>query len=199
MPRVIALNGPVGCGKTTLLNELSQQLPNVYVIPEYYDVLNDAHDRLNDYLEGIYPAYDFQDYILDYFDSVANQLANSSYDYIFVERSPVEGILFFAKHDLDTNRLTQAQYNLLLQRAQLMSFYPNPLDNDNAITLFTDNLSPSQLVQFIIPLLSRIRTIKLRASLFTLRNRIHQRGRMCEIDHYNDEYMRSMINSYYHM
>ena len=199
MPRVIALNGPVASGKTTLLNELSNLLPNSYVIPEYYDALDDAHDRLNDYLEGVYPAYDFQDYILDYFDTVANQLANSSYDFIFVERSPVEGILFFAKHDLDTNRLTQAQYNLLLQRAQLMSFYPNPLDNDNAMTLFTDNLSAEQLAQFILPLLSRIRTIKLRASLFTLRYRIQQRGRLCEIEHYNDKYMREMIDSYYRL
>ena len=68
-PRVIVLNGPVGVGKTSLLDELSNLLPNSYVIPEYYDVLDDARDRLNDYLEGILPAYDFQDYILDLFNT----------------------------------------------------------------------------------------------------------------------------------
>ena len=48
-PRVIALNGPVGVGKTTLLNELDKLLPNSYVILEYIDVLDGAHDRLNDF------------------------------------------------------------------------------------------------------------------------------------------------------
>ena len=196
MPRVIALNGPVGVGKTTLLNELSNQLSNSYVIPEYIDVLDDAQQLLHDYLEGILPAYDFQDYILDYYESVANSLINSSYDYILVERSPVEGIVFFAKLDLDNNRLTQTQYNLLLQRAQLMSFYPNPL-KDESITLFTDNLTSSQLTEFIEPWLSNISVIKLRASLFTIRSRIHERGRLCEIEHYTDDYLKRMIESYY--
>ena len=45
-------------------------------------------------------AYDFQHYVLDYFERVADELKNSSYDFVFVERLPVEGIQFFAKLDL---------------------------------------------------------------------------------------------------
>ena len=100
MPKVIALNGPVGVGKTTLLNEFKTYLHNCYIVPEYIDVLNDAETNLSNYLNGLMPAFDFQNYILDYFETVANQLKNSSYDYIFVERTPVEGILYFAKLDL---------------------------------------------------------------------------------------------------
>ena len=42
---------------------------NSYVIGEYIDVLEDAQQLLHDYLEGILPAYDFQDYILDLFNT----------------------------------------------------------------------------------------------------------------------------------
>ena len=108
IPWVITLNGPLRVDKTTLLNELAKLLPNSYIIPEYIDVLEDVDYRLNDYLEGLMPSYNFQDYILECYDSMTYKLIISHYDYIFVERSPVEGILFFAKLELDGNRHTEA-------------------------------------------------------------------------------------------
>ena len=87
VPRVIVLNGPVGVGKTTILNELKAHLPNCYIVSEYIDVLDNAETKLKDYLEGSITAVDFQDYILDYYESIANQLKDSNYNYILVERS----------------------------------------------------------------------------------------------------------------
>ena len=195
MPQVIALNGAPGVGKTTLLNLFKLLIPNSFIIPEYIDELEDADMKLKQYLEGTISAYQFQDYILDYFESVANRLTNSIYDYIFVERTPIEGILCFAHRDLINQRMTQVQYNQLLHRAKSLTFYPNPLE-DESITIYTDNLSPCQIVQHIISSLPSITTIKLRASLTTLKTRIHQRGRQCEIQHYNDDYLKEMIETY---
>ena len=92
MPKVICLHGPVGCGKTTLLNQLKQYLPNTYIVPEYIDALDDAKTKLQQYLDGTYSAFKFQNYILDYFEQIADSLEHSTYDYVFVERCPVEGI-----------------------------------------------------------------------------------------------------------
>ena len=197
VPRVIVLNGPVGVGKTTLLNELKTHLNNCYVVSEYIDVLDDAETKLKLYLEGSISALEFQDYILDYYESIANQLKDSNYDYILVERSPVEGIVFFAKLDLMNHRLTQTQYDYLLTRAQSISFYPNSLI-DNAITISTEYMSPNQITELIISIISDfdIRIIKLRASLITLKERIQQRGRQCELEHYTDNYMKTMIEAY---
>ena len=197
VPRVIVLNGPVGCGKTTILNELKAHLPNCYIVSEYIDVLDNAETKLKDYLEGSITAVDFQNYILDYYESVANQLKDSTYDYILVERSPVEGIVFFAKLDLINHRLTQAQYDYLLTRAQSLTFYPNSL-TDNAITISTDYMSPNQITQLIISMISdfKVGIVKLRASLPTLKRRIQQRGRECELEHYTDNYLKTMIQAY---
>ena len=147
MPRVIALNGPVGAGKTTILNLLKLHLPNCYIIPEYFEALDDAEDRLKANLEGRMPAFDFQNYILDYFESVANELKNSSYNYIIVERSPVEGIEFFAKLDVINERMSLTQYDYLLNRARSLTFYPNPFE-DESISIHTDNLLPNQITPF---------------------------------------------------
>ena len=96
------------------------------------------------YLDGYYPAFMFQNYILDYFESVVKTLQDSSYDYIFVERCPVEGILFFAKLDLDNGRLTLPQYEYLLHRSQSLTFYPNPLTCDY-VSFNTDNKTEDTL------------------------------------------------------
>lgn len=201
MMKVIGIYGPVGSGKSTLLDELKLHIPNSYIIPEYIDKLPDAETKLKMYLEGKMSAFDFQEYVLDYFEQIANELQNSSYDIIFVERLPVEGIQFFAKLDLQNGRITNEQYNKLLKRAKSLSFYPDPsevAEQARTITIKTDYLSPHQISQKVIHHLksSNIRIIKLHANLQTLKERIIRRGRMCEIEHYSDDYLKTMIENY---
>ena len=195
-PYVICLSGPVGCGKTTILNLLKKQLIFCYVVPEYIDALDDAKSKLQQYLDGTFSAFEFQNYILDYFEKVADELKDCTlYYYVLVERCPVEGILFFAKLDLLNNRLTQNEYDFLLKRSQSLTFYPNPLNND-FITFNTDHKSPDELTEEIQYYLPRFQLIKLRASIDTIKHRIQQRGRACELEHYSDEYLKTMVEAY---
>ena len=210
--RVIGIYGPVGSGKSTLLEEIKPYIPNSFIIPEYIDALPDAETKLKEYLEGTISAYDFQQYVLDYFESVANELKNSSYDFIFVERLPVEGIQFFAKLDLMNKRITSEQYEALLKRAQSLTFYPDPssIDSDQTITILTNHLSPFQISQKVLQCLllptgcfgdnrfhlQDVRIIKLKASLKTIKERINKRGRQCELEHYSDDYLKTMIEKY---
>ena len=196
-PRVIVLNGLVGVGKTTVLNELKTHLPNCFVAYEYIDVLDNAEKYLNKYLKGVITAHGFQHYILDYYEDVANQLKDSDYDYILVERSPIEGIIFFAKQDLLNKRMTQYEYDELLERAKRMWFYPD-IRTDNAITIKTDDMTTEQIAKLIITFINDfdINIFKLRAEAKTLKQRIQQRGRECEIKHYDDDYIQTMIENY---
>ena len=201
MVKVIGIYGPVGSGKSTLLEELKSYIPNSYIIPEYIDKLPDAETKLKMYLEGNISAFEFQQYVLDYFEQTANELQTSSYDFIFVERLPVEGIQFFAKLDLLNGRITSEQYDELLERAKSLSFYPDPSDateQPRTTTIKTDYLSPHQISQKAILHLqtSNIRIIKLKANLQTLKDRIIRRGRECEIEHYSDDYLKTMIEKY---
>ena len=180
--KVIGIYGAVGCGKSTLLEEIKSRIPNSYVIPEYIDALDDAENKLKAYLEGSMPAYDFQQYILDYFESVSEQLKNSYYDFVFVERLPVEGIQFFAKLDLMNNKLTNEQYETLLNRAKSLTFYPDP-SKEKSITIKTDLLSPFQISQMALNHIQDVSIIKLKASLDTIKERIIKRGRSCELEH----------------
>ena len=193
--RVIGIYGAVGSGKSTLLEELKASIPNCYVIPEYIDALDDAENKLKEYLDGSMSAYDFQQYVLDYFEMVADELKNSYYDFVFVERLPVEGIQFFAKLDLTNKRITNEQYKALLKRAQSLTFYPNPTI-EPSITIKTDLLSPFQISQLALNYLRTHRIIKLKASLETIKERIVRRGRSCEIEHYTEDYLKFMIETY---
>ena len=177
------------------MKRLEQYLPKCYVVPEYIDALDDAKTKLQQYLEGKFPAFKFQDYILDYFEQMANTLEHSDFHYVLVERCPVEGILFFAKLDLINGRLTQAQYDYLLNRSQSLTFYPNPL-TDDFITINTDNKSPCDIVERVSQLIPPFNLIKLRASFDTIKQRIKQQGRECELEHYSDEYLKTMIEAY---
>ena len=193
--KVIGIYGTVGSGKSTLLEEIKSSIPNSYVIPEYIDALDDAENKLKAYLEGSMPAYDFQQYVLDYFESVSEELKNSHYDFIFVERLPVEGIQFFAKLDLNNKRITNEEYEELLKRAKSMTFYPDP-STEKSITIKTDLLSPFQISQLALNYIQTVRIIKLKASLNTIKERIIKRGRSCELEHYSDDYLKFMIETY---
>ena len=109
------------------------------------------------------------------------------------------------------NRITSEQYEELLKRAKSITFYPDPSEeHERTITIRTDKLSPFQISQKVLQCLllptgcfgsnsfhlQEVRIIKLKASLETIKERIIKRGRMCELEHYTDDYLKFMIETY---
>ena len=198
MNHIVSISGPVGTGKSTVLNLLADELSktrSVKVIREYIDVMMDGTDKLNDYLCGDMSAYDFQDYILDYFD-MSSWLLNR-YDYILCERNPVEGVLFFARLDVDNNRMSTYQYETLLERASSMTFYPNPLTSNRICRIDTTNLTPVGVAKLISESIDDIDIAQLTADPKILLGRINGRNREGETDAYSLSYVEHMCQTYY--
>lgn len=204
MVKVIALSGPVAAGKSTLLQALYNRLSDtyrVYIIREYIDVLPDANDKLTDYLNGKISAYDFQNYILDYYEH-SSWLIND-YDYVLVERCPVEGLMFFAKLDVNKGRMSLDEYLTLIMRAKCMTFYPDPSTgvseptSKNRLTIHTDDKTPDEITDIVYGHIDTIDIVQLKVKPETIKHRIIQRGRECEIDAYSDDYLKYMCKHYY--
>ena len=199
--KVICIDGSVACGKSTLIDNLYKMLSKcykVYVIHEYIDVLPDAQQKLTDYLTGVITAYTFQRYILDYYASMCK--LNAEYDYILVERIPIVGLQFFGNLDVKNNRLSVNKYNELIMYAKSLTFYPNPVEACcKTMIICTDNTAPSTIAEFAYDLITHDITdvIMLTASAATIKQRIKQRGRQCEITAYSDEYIQYMVDNYY--
>ena len=198
MCRVICLSGPVAAGKSSVLESLARVLSksnSVYVIREYIDVLPDANDKLRAYLSGQLSAYDFQNYILDYYE--VNSRVLEPYDYILCERCPTEGVEFFAKLDLDRQRMTKDEYKQLVDRAKSLTFYPSPARQAKIKRIYTDNFSIQELTAEILLTINDYHIVQLLANPETIKNRIISRGRQAEIEAYSDEYISYMVSTYF--
>ena len=198
MVKVIALSGPVAAGKSTLLQALYNKLSEthrVYVIREYIDVLPDANDKLTDYLNGKISAYEFQNYILDYYER-SSWLINE-YDYVLVERCPIEGLMFFAKLDVNKGRMSLDEYLTLIMRAKGMTFYPDPSTSKNRLVVHTDERTPDDILDIVYGHIDSIDIVQLKVKPETIKQRIIQRGRQCEIEAYSDDYLKYMCKHYY--
>ena len=198
MVKVIALSGPVASGKSTIMEAVYKRLSKthtVHIIREYIDALSDSNDKLTAYLNGQLSAYAFQSYILDYFE-LASKL-NTDYDYVLVERCPLEGLQFFAKLDVKNGRMTLDEYLLLIMRAKGMTFYPDPSTTKNILKIHTDERSPEEVCDIAYEHIDNVDVIQLKVKPETIKQRIRQRGRQCEIDAYTDEYLKYMCKKYY--
>ena len=197
MVKVIAFSGPVASGKSTIMEAVYKRLSSshtVHIIREYIDALPDANDKLTAYLNGQLSAYAFQNYILDYFDA-SSKLIND-YDYVLCERCPLEGLKFFARLDVKNKRMTEDEYKKLIDRATSLTFYPNPSDA-KIMSIDTDLLTPSDITDEIISYVDEVDIVQLKANPTTIKERIRQRGRQCEIDAYSDEYLKFMCDMYF--
>ena len=170
MVKVIALSGPVAAGKSTLLQALYNKLSEtyrVYVIREYIDVLPDANDKLTDYLNGKISAYEFQNYILDYYER-SSWLINE-YDYVLVERCPIEGLQFFAKLDVNKGRMSLDEYLTLIMRAKGMTFYPDPSTSKNRLVVHTDERTPADILDIVYGHIDNIDIVQLKVKPETIK------------------------------
>lgn len=129
--RKIIITGGVAVGKSTVIDQLlnkfrSLSIPYLY-IPEYIDGDPKGEKILEEHLNGLITAFDFQLYTVNYYNKYLSSL-NVHEDMILIfERTPEDSILCFAKKNLDNGKLTSDEYNMLRTHTQyIMNTYNIP-------------------------------------------------------------------------
>ena len=196
-PEVICIDGVVGVGKSTVIDKLAHKLRSiglsVHVIHEYIDVLDDAGEMLQKYLHHEIPAVDFQDYILRYYDR--SSMLIGSYDYVLVDRCPIAGLKFFGGLDVALGRMSEYDYDQLMDYATSLTFYPDPSET---YSVDTTGLCSDDVVDVCYKLIARDKpgVIKLTASPDVIFKRIQHRNRAGEVEAYDKQYIQHMIDNY---
>ncbi len=113
----IIISGSVGVGKTTTINDICKLL-NIYdinykIIPEYIDGDINGRNMLDKCINKEISAFEFQKYIINYFDSYLSNLKVNKDDVIIFERLPDESVLCFAYIDKINKVITEEEYNIL--------------------------------------------------------------------------------------
>lgn len=137
----IVITGGVGVGKTTTINHLKNILTENKIkfvsIPEYLDASPIGADMLNNYLQGKISAFEFQEYIINYFDKYLSSIELTGDEIILFERVPDDTVTCFANiwnkqgklSDLELFTLYQ-QTKALNEKYNLPSYFKESNNND---------------------------------------------------------------------
>lgn len=118
----IFISGTIGAGKSTTIDKLLDVYDNKPVlIKEYIDYDPKGSDKLNDFLMGKIPPFDFQKYVIDcafkQFIDFINDV-NKKSNMVIWERHPLE-TLIFASQKLTLQELEQL-YNYVFNLCQTL-------------------------------------------------------------------------------
>ena len=106
----VIIAGGVAVGKTSIISALTEYLDKEHVkwiyIPEYIDVKTDALDKLNKYLRKEISSYEFQKYVINYYDEYLQKIELSGDEILIFERGIDDAITCFSNLDYSNNRLT---------------------------------------------------------------------------------------------
>lgn len=114
MPQYIIIEGPIGSGKTYLVNQLKEKLrnyENIAFIPEYIET-ETGEEMLNLYLDRKINSSMFQFYILGYWDAMLN--INKNKEMIIMERGPESGQCFI--ENIQLKEKVNEMANLIYQK-----------------------------------------------------------------------------------
>jgi len=116
----IFISGSVGVGKTTFIEMFTKSISrdnetNVHVIPEYIDGDPNGNKMLQDYLNHSISAYEFQNYVVTFYDKYIMSIINTikAGDVIVFERLPDESIAIFANIALKRGYMTEQEFDRL--------------------------------------------------------------------------------------
>lgn len=211
----IVITGGVGVGKTTTINHTKHLLDSVnikcIVIPEYID--GDKHNgkrMLDDYLNKRISAFDFQYYILNYYDRYLNSLHIDKDTIMLFERLPDDSITCFANRENKKGLLKDSElYTLFTYASDINEFYGIPSyftlhDNKNVNISIIKSDNSHSIAERIV---NKCLTLEYNLFVVCLYNtpeeclrRIHKRGIQSEINSYDintvKEFNRHYTNLY---
>lgn len=120
----IIITGPTAVGKSTILQSIHKCLNSLFV-PEYIDGRKDGLTMLNKYFTKAITSYDFQSYILDYYDNKLSALHPTKSDSILFERAPDDAITCYSNMDNRDGRLSNKEFLSLYNKAKTLDLKYN--------------------------------------------------------------------------
>ncbi len=127
----IVITGGVGVGKTTTINLLKRLLEDNKIkcisIPEYLDASEEGRNMLIKYSYHEISAYEFQSYIVNYFDDYLTKLHLNGNELLIFERVPDDTITCFSNMWNKQGLLTDEQlFELYKESLQIDSKFNLP-------------------------------------------------------------------------
>lgn len=142
----VIICGGVAVGKSSIINSVINYLLNKNVkyiyIPEYIDIKPDALDMLNKYLKKEITVYEFQTYVINYYDEYLTQIKINGDEVLLFERGIGDAITCFSNLDYYNDGLTTNEfctlYNLVrdLDKKYNLPSYFNKQDNNETDKIF---------------------------------------------------------------
>ena len=118
----IIISGGVAVGKSSIISAVTKYLDSqgikwVY-IPEYIDVKEDGLQKLNEYLRGEMPVFDFQTYVIEYYNEYIGNLVLNGDEVLIFERGIDDAITCFSNLDHASGKLTIEDFCKLYELAK---------------------------------------------------------------------------------
>ena len=136
----VIISGGVAVGKSSIIESLTNYLKehnHKYIhIPEYIDVKPDALDMLNKYLTKQISAFEFQEYVTNFYNEYLSTLKINGDEILIFERGPDDGITCFSNLDYNKDNITEQEffklYNLALSYDKKFNL-PSYFNDDDKI------------------------------------------------------------------
>ena len=207
----IVITGGVGVGKTTTIEGLKQMLnaENIpfKVVPEYLQ--GDIHGRemLDGCLNKTISTFDFQYYILNFYDIFLENLDVVPEMVLIFERIPDDSVTCFANKANKDGKITNSQLFTLYEysveiatKYNLPSYFTINSNNENSFSIVKSDDTEKIVSQVFHDI---VKNDNKKISLICLYNtpeecfaRIHKRGIISEIENYKLEDVR-IFNKHY--
>lgn len=120
--RKVIITGGVAVGKSSIVSvvceELTKSNANWVFIPEYIDVKENGLEMLNKYLKGDITVYEFQSYVIKFYEWYLNEIKLNGDELLIFERSVDDSVTCFSNMDNKNNKLSTADFLKLYEEAK---------------------------------------------------------------------------------
>ena len=195
----LIITGGVGVGKTTMITNICKALNEQHIryrlIPEFIDGDENGYTMLNSFINHKITAYEFQKYILSYFDIYLSKIDFDNTDVLVFERLPDDSITCFVNIDVKHNLITQEEFkelhnicNYINKKYKLPSYF---IENNNCDIIFCKTDDINKNTKFILNEFNKAinKNRNLLVGLYNTNEeclkRVHIRNRESEVNTYN--------------
>lgn len=144
----IIITGGVAVGKSSICKAIYDYFDNKNIkwiyIPEYIDIKEDGLEMLNKYLKKEITVFEFQKYVIDYYDEYLGSLIVDGDEVLIFERGIDDAITCFSNLDYSNGGLTTNEFCSLYElvksydkKYNIPSYFIN--DNKIFIPIKTEN------------------------------------------------------------